>query len=116
MEGATGYLFAFCGLSVFLLIGKLARVKIKILQTLFLPSAIIGGFVAMAFGPHALDLIPHWMVDKWSELPGMLINVVFASLFLGVALPGPRALPATMAPGGPKRPARSISSEVGFFR
>ncbi|WP_444683886.1 hypothetical protein [Alkalicoccus luteus] len=30
---------------------------------------------------------PQSMVDVWSELPGLLINVIFASLFLGMTFP-----------------------------
>jgi ESS family glutamate:Na+ symporter len=94
--------FSVCVLSLFLLIGKLMRVKIRLFQTLFLPSSIIAGFVALAVGPFMLGaltqkhlgfaIIPDWMFQQWSRLPGILINIVFASLFLGVAIPRPREL------------------------
>lgn len=87
-----GFFFSFCVLSIFLLIGKFLRVELKLFQRLFLPSSIIAGFFALLFGPFVLDLIPGWMVEDWSVLPGILINVVFASLFLGVKIPGPRRL------------------------
>lgn len=90
--GLKGYFFAVCVLAIFLLLGKVLRVKIKLLQTLFLPSSIIAGFVALALGPFGADLFPHWMVADWRELPGVLINVVFAALFLGVNLPGPKTI------------------------
>lgn len=92
MPGLKGYFFAVCVLAIFLLLGKILRVKIKLLQTLFLPSSIIAGFVALGLGPFGLDVFPHWMVDNWRELPGQLINIVFAALFLGVALPGPKKI------------------------
>ena len=92
MEGFVGYFYSICLICVFLLIGSILRAKIKILQNLFLPSSIIAGFFALALGPYMLNIIPHWIVHCWSEKPGVLISVVFATLFLGVALPGPRKL------------------------
>jgi len=82
------FLHSFCVLSIFLIIGKVLRANIKILQILFLPSAIVAGFLAMAVGPYGIGLIPDWIISHWTPLPGVLINVVFASLFLGVKIPG----------------------------
>jgi len=75
-------------LFVFLLIGKILRVKVKFFQRIFLPASVIGGFAALALGPFLLDVIPPEMVLEWRQMPGLLINVVFAALFLGVAIPG----------------------------
>jgi len=86
------FLFSLCILSFFLLLGKILRANIKILQTLFLPSAIIAGFIALACGPYGLALIPDWVIQHWSPLPGVLINIVFATLFLGVNIPGIRKI------------------------
>ncbi len=88
MSGLTSYLFSICLLAIFLLVGKVLRVRIKLFQFLFLPSSIIAGFVALSLGPFGFNLIPNWIVQHWSEIPGVLINVVFASLFLGVQIPG----------------------------
>jgi ESS family glutamate:Na+ symporter len=82
------FLYSLCILSIFLIVGKLLRANIKILQILFLPSAIIAGFIALALGPYGAGLIPGWIISNWRPLPGVLINVVFASLFLGVDIPG----------------------------
>ncbi len=92
IEGLMGFLFSICVLSVFLLVGKLMRTKIKLLQKLFLPSSIIAGFVALAMGPYGFKVIPLWILENWKPIPGVLINVVFASLFLGVALPSLKTL------------------------
>jgi ESS family glutamate:Na+ symporter len=81
------FLYSICILSIFLLFGKLLRANIKLLQILFLPSAIIAGFLALIMGPYGLNLIPTWIINNWSPLPGILINIVFASLFLGVNIP-----------------------------
>ncbi|MCA1756168.1 MAG: hypothetical protein LC649_01765 [Bacteroidales bacterium] len=90
MEGLTAILFSICILAVLLLIGKIMRVKIGLFQRIFLPSSIIGGFIGLAVGPFGLDLIPEFILGTWGEIPGVLINIVFATLFLGVAIPGIR--------------------------
>jgi len=82
------FLISICVLSMFLLLGKALRANIKLLQRMFLPSAIISGFLALALGPYGIDLIPEWILAQWQPLPGLLINLVFATLFLGVAIPG----------------------------
>ncbi|MCP3942273.1 MAG: sodium:glutamate symporter [Desulfobacteraceae bacterium] len=92
MDGVFGLFFSVCVLSIFLLIGKSLRVRVKLFQRLFLPSSIIAGFVLLACGPFGLNLFPEWMIAYWRQIPGVLINVVFASLFLGVALPKPKKL------------------------
>ena len=92
MDGTLGLFFSVCILSIFLLVGKFLRVRIKLFQFLFLPSSIIAGFVALACGPFGFGVVPDWMLEHWSEIPGVLINVVFASLFLGVAVPRPKKL------------------------
>jgi len=84
MEGIQAMFFSFCLLGVFLLLGKALRVAVRPFQALFLPASILGGFIALLCGPYLLDLL--------TPLPGLLINLVFACLFLGVALPGARAL------------------------
>jgi len=79
-------------LSILLLVGKLIRARIRVLQRLFLPASIIAGFLGLLLGPYILggagvQLIPDEMLGTWAALPGVLINVVFACLFLGLAIP-----------------------------
>src|SRR5699024_1923814 len=94
---------SFLIIGVFLLLGKLIRFNTKWLRRLFLPSSIIGGFLALLVGPQVLGrlsstvlnegsffyngLIPEFILDAWSSLPGMFINIVFAALFLGQTVP-----------------------------
>ncbi len=92
MEGLTGVFFSVSLIGLFLLAGKFLRVKIKLVQNIFLPSSIIGGFLALAFGPFLLDVLPEFIYTTWNEIPGILINYVFATLFLGVAIPGVKRL------------------------
>ncbi len=77
----------FCALSLLLIVGKLLRVAIPVFQKLYLPSSVIGGTVGLilcsCFGNH----IPPEIINGTKKLPGFLINVVFASLFLGAAIP-----------------------------
>lgn len=94
--------FALLYLGIFLLIGKWLRVKTKWLQNLFLPSSIIGGFVALLLGPEVLGkilglftdsnfwtngIIPEEVINVWDTLPGLMISIVFATLFLGTTIP-----------------------------
>ena len=88
MEGLTGVFFSFCILLLFLLAGKILRARVGLLQRIFLPASIIGGFLALIFGPYLLDVLPDFLYTTWSDIPGLLINIVFASLFLGVMIPG----------------------------
>lgn len=79
-------------LAALLLVGKLIRAKVVFLQKLFLPASIIGGFIGLILGPYILgnfgfQVIPDEMLGTWSTLPGRLINIVFACLFLGFSIP-----------------------------
>ena len=69
------------------------------LRSLFLPTAVIGGFLALALGPEGLGrllgtngVFPDQTFSLWHALPGMLINVMAASLLLGEQLPAPRKI------------------------
>ncbi|ACB86454.1 sodium/glutamate symporter [Natranaerobius thermophilus] len=94
--------FSILLLGMLLLIGKFIRVKITLLQDLFLPSSVIAGFVALLLGPEVLGnivnltdvfhwseagLFPKHSLETWGYLPALMINVVFAALFLGKKLP-----------------------------
>ena len=84
-------------LSSLLVIGKFLRVRVQFLQRLYLPSSVIGGLVGLAalsiFNHSATDIeIPSWTLDSMRAVPGFLINVIFATLFLGSAVPGIRKI------------------------
>lgn len=79
---------AFCGLCILLLLGKFLRVRFTFLQKLYLPSSVIGGIVGLVFMSLFKDVIPGELFNCWGKLPGFLINIVFAALFLGVKIPG----------------------------
>jgi glutamate:Na+ symporter, ESS family len=86
-----------------LLAGETIRRQTALLKRIFLPSSIIAGAIGLLLGPQVLGRLAAWlelpgmpegglfpeaMLDAWALLPGVLINVVFASLFLGKAIPG----------------------------
>jgi len=95
--------FTLLYLGIFLLLGKWLRVRVKWLQNLFLPSSIIGGFLALLLGPQVLGkllglfvssdsfwiqgIIPGGVIEVWKTLPGLMISVVFATLFIGSTIP-----------------------------
>ena len=74
-------------LSLLLVVGKILRVRIPFLQRLYLPSSVIGGILGLAvvtaLGKHA----PADVTDGMRAIPGFMINVIFATLFLGAAAP-----------------------------
>jgi len=78
---------SFCGLCFLVVLGKLARVKVKLFQKLYLPSSVIGGILGLVIIQIAGDALPAYWRAGWPELPGFLINIVFAALFLGVSIP-----------------------------
>lgn len=79
---------SFCGLCLLLVVGKLLRVKIPLLQRLYLPSSVIAGILGLIILTVFKGYIPSDWIAGWSKLPGFLINIVFAGLFLGVQIPG----------------------------
>ncbi len=95
-------MLSFIGLSILLAVGFLLRLKIKLLRTLYLPSCVIGGLLGLiiiqGFNYAASGSEGGWVVNvsnqlgllsaPWEKLPGLLINIVFACLFLGVEIPG----------------------------
>ncbi len=78
-------MLSFSCLCVLLGLGYWMRRRVGLLQRLFLPASVIAGLLGLLlfqFLP-----IPAEVSVGWNKLPGTLINVVFACLFLGTALP-----------------------------
>ncbi len=97
--------FALLLLGLLMLVAKLIRVRWRLAQRLFIPSSIIGGAIALLLGPEVLGQVASLfgydglaeaglytteVLAVWEALPGLLISVVFAALFLGQRLPRPR--------------------------
>ena len=77
----------FCILSLLLVLGKLCRLAIPFLQRLYLPSSVIGGIIGLIFISFCGNCLPDGSIATISKLPGFLINVIFAALFLGTITP-----------------------------
>ena len=77
----------FCFLSILLVSGKLVRVLMPVLQRCYLPSSVIGGLIGLVILQNFPQLFPEGCIEAISKLPGFMINVVFATLFLGVVTP-----------------------------
>jgi glutamate:Na+ symporter, ESS family len=82
---------SFLVLCVLLGIGYGLRQRLGFLQRLYLPASVIAGLAGLAaiqgFQAAGHPLPADWTAG-WSRAPGLLINVVFACLFLGVEIPG----------------------------
>lgn len=82
--------------SIGLLLGKFVLILFPVLRRCFIPSSIIGGTIALLGGPevwgriftaHPGGIPGQEVYDYCRALPGFLINIVFAALFLGKTIP-----------------------------
>lgn len=99
MESLADVALALVVLLLLLWLGVGLRARIAVLRRLFLPVSVVAGTVGLLLGPQVLGrwldgrlpwaggLIPDSSYEVWSGLPGLLISVVFACLFLGKPLP-----------------------------
>lgn len=78
---ATSILFDFCIMSGLLFVGKLLRIKIRLLQKFHIPAALIAGFIGLALGKFGLNILP--FSGEASSYASILIAILFATLFLG---------------------------------
>lgn len=86
-------LVAFAGLSLLLLLGITLRRKLRWLRQLGIPEALVAGLLGLLIGPFSpWPVFPEQVYAVWSQTPGVLISLVFATLFLGQRLPSPRQL------------------------
>lgn len=79
-------------LAALLLVGTFLRARLRLLQKILLPSSLIAGFIGLALSPQALGVLPPGVIEIWAALPGRLISVVFACMFLGHAIPSLRTV------------------------
>ncbi len=83
-------MLSFACLCVLLGLGYWVRRRVVLLQKLFLPASVIAGLLGLLIFQLAKETghpVPALVSLGWSNLPGQLINIVFACLFLGTALP-----------------------------
>ncbi len=84
MENGVVCFIALCAL---LFVGKLLRVNCSLFQRLYLPSSVVGGLVGLTVVSVCGRWIPEECVKVAGKLPGFLINIIFATIFLGAATP-----------------------------
>ena len=61
-----------------LLMGKLIRVKVKLIQKLFIPPSLIAGLLGLAFGTNGLGWLP--FSNNLGTYAAVLIALVFGAL------------------------------------
>lgn len=86
---------SFCVLCLFVFVGSYLRMRVLLFHKLYIPSPVIAGLVALIIiqtTNHAGIPLPESCTAGWSKIPGFFINIVFASLFLGVKLPPLRTI------------------------
>ena len=77
----------FVSLCVLLVVGKALRVQVPLLQRLYLPSSVVGGVVGLVVLSCFGEYLPAEIKTTASKCPRFLINVIFATIFLGTAVP-----------------------------
>ena len=82
-------------ISALLLVGKLIRVKVKLIQKLFIPPSLIAGVLGLAFGPNGLGWLP--LSGSMGTYAAVLIALVFGALPLS----------------SPKFSAKEVAGRVG---
>lgn len=65
-------------ISALLLIGKLMRTQIKLVQKLFIPPSLLAGFIGLILGPYGFDLLP--LSNQTGTYAGILIAFIFGAL------------------------------------
>eukprot|EP00171_Calliarthron_tuberculosum_P004301 IDg4301t1 len=95
---------SFSALFIFLYVGHRLREKIILLRRIMLPASLIGGILALIFvqlckiSKPVTTVIEREWIAGWSYLPGFLINIVFATLFLGTRIPNLKEIMDLAAP------------------
>eukprot|EP01134_Creolimax_fragrantissima_P003249 CFRG3249T1 len=80
-------------LCFFLYLGHIVRDKLAVMRWAMMPAALIGGLLALLFiqlcsmNDTVTAALEHDWIVGWSKLPGFLINVIFATLFMGSKIP-----------------------------
>ncbi len=78
---ALNLLYDIAWMSALLLIAKVIRSKVRFVQKLYIPAALIAGFIGLFAGKQFLNVIP--FSSEISNYAGILIAFVFGSMFIG---------------------------------
>lgn len=74
------------------IVARFIKRRTPLLHRYFIPSSIVGGLLLLLIGHQVGGIIPNDITGFLSQLPALLINVVFAGLFLGKTIPKPRQI------------------------
>ncbi|MFU8786483.1 MAG: sodium/glutamate symporter [Candidatus Izemoplasmataceae bacterium] len=82
-------------IGLMLVIAKVIRIFVPFFSKFFLPSSVIAGILFLLLGPEVTGrltpleygLFSASIIEVLGSLPGLLISVIFASLFLGKKIP-----------------------------
>ena len=77
----TDFLLDFCIMSGLLLVSHIIRTRVKLFQNLYIPAPLIAGFLGLFLGHQFLNVLP--FSSAISDYAGVLISVVFGTMFLG---------------------------------
>ena len=77
---ANSMLVDFMWAGNFLIVAKMLREKIKILQSLFVPVSLLAGFIGLALGQNGFGIIS--FSSQFGSYAGLLIIAVFVSIGL----------------------------------
>lgn len=103
MFSLTMYIASFLVLVGAITVGYLF-VKMPGIRKTFLPASVAGGLMLLVLGPEVLGVFPGSrpiegaFYEIWEPLPGLLISVIFAMLFLGKPLRSLRGMWKLAAP------------------
>lgn len=78
---AVNILYDFCIMSGLLFVAKIIRSKVRFVQKLYIPSALLAGVIGLLCGKYFLNILP--FSTEISNYSSILIAVLFATLFLG---------------------------------
>lgn len=71
----------FAIISGLIFIAKIVRIKLTVIQRLYIPTGLLAGLLALVGGKYFLNILP--FSSSIGEYPSVLIIVLFASLLLG---------------------------------
>ncbi|MBP5319830.1 MAG: sodium:glutamate symporter [Kiritimatiellae bacterium] len=80
-------IIVFSSLCTLLFVGKLLRINCPVFQRLYLPSSVIGGLIGLTILSTCGKWIPAAIPAAIGKIPGFLINIIFATIFLGTVTP-----------------------------
>lgn len=100
--------WAYILIALLVLVGRFIRQRIGLFRSLYIPSSVVSGFMALLLGPGALGAVvkatinpqsplangifPEHIRTVWQQSPSIFINFVFATIFLGQSIPGMREI------------------------